>query len=317
MAVAGNRGGAGGARNIARAQRRPLPGPPSFARAVPSRPGALTRPRPAPAPRWTPAPTQIRVARAVARGYARQGRAVSHAARQQRIAASQRVVAAARQREEAHASQRRAVARAAYRQKPLAKRRAAVAAREPAALAVHRARERGRLAAPGRYYESLGPAVARAARQQQITGTTTIHGTKVPRALVATDPAALRAAGFTQAGLGEQLAQAPIKALVNAPKDIRELATTTPTSLAHMGVAHAQALAKAFQTGSIKPIEKAAGEDVRMFVTPYKQLGKDPVGFATKYPVTTYLMFAGGPRGLGRVGGRAAGKVARITGRQA
>src|SRR5881396_1098236 len=127
MAVAGNRGGAGGARNIARAQRRPLPGPPSFPRAVPSRPGALTRPVRLTAP-LVARPVAPRVRRPIL-----PAPTPSPGPRQRALAA-----------ERAYASQGRAVARAAYRQKPLAQRRAAVAAREPAALAVHRARERGR-----------------------------------------------------------------------------------------------------------------------------------------------------------------------------
>lgn len=86
------------------------------------------------------------------------------------------------------------------------------------------------------------------------------------------------------------------KALDNAPGDALELAVTTPSSVAKLG-----------STAVTHP-KKLPG----MLAEPYKQLIKDPKGFIENKPVTTALML----QPAARAPGLAAGKVARVAGKQ-
>lgn len=81
----------------------------------------------------------------------------------------------------------------------------------------------------------------------------------------------------------------------NAAKDAAELAVTTPSTLYKLG------------DTLVHDPEKVPG----MLAEPYKELAKDPKGFATERPVSTLLMV-----GPVRVPTRAAGAVARKAGKQ-
>ena len=113
-----------------------------------------------------------------------------------------------------------------------------------------------------------------------------------------TDPKKLKAAGFTPPGLAEKIVSAPKYAIkytakpaaelsVNAVKDTGELAVGTPTSLVHMGDVAQKGVRESVKQGSLKPAAKAGEEIGKGVIEPYKQLVKDPIGFATKHPVST------------------------------
>jgi hypothetical protein len=261
--------------------------------------------------------------------YASQGRSVEHQANRQ---AARQKTRAARAQGAYYASQGRSVARRAYLAKPLAQRKKIVRqykAQEARGegtpetrhvLKIHNARvargkvrERSaraqraekvsegravekvarqqrttaRLAAPGRYYASLGKDVEKTANEQQA---------KNKDVIFSKDPKVLKAAGFHEAGVADKLMALPTAAAGNAPADFADLVVTTPTSLGKLA-----------STAATHP-EKVPG----MLAAPYKEAFKDPIGFATKRPVTSYLMFAPGVK----TPGLAAGRVARLAGKQ-
>jgi hypothetical protein len=82
----------------------------------------------------------------------------------------------------------------------------------------------------------------------------------------------------------------------NVPRDAAELVITTPSSLAKLA------------TTAVHDPEKVPG----MLAEPYKQLARDPGKFITEKPVSTLLMVAP----AARVPTRAAGKAARLAGKQ-
>src|SRR4029077_19745298 len=86
------------------------------------------------------------------------------------------------------------------------------------------------------------------------------------------------------------------KVISNIPKDAAEIAVTTPTSIVKLG-----------QTAVTKP-EKVPG----MLAAPYKELAAHPGKFISEHPVSAALMAAP----VVRVPGRAAGRAARLTGKQ-
>lgn len=128
------------------------------------------------------------------------------------------------------------------------------------------------------------------------TGTRRVGSANVPAALLATDPAVLRAAGFRVEGTAEKIIRLPIAAAGNAPKDLAELAVTTPSSVAKLA------------STAVHDPGKVPG----MLAAPYKQLARDPVGFVTEHPVSTALMLSPAVK----LPGRFVGKVARVTGKQ-
>jgi hypothetical protein len=86
------------------------------------------------------------------------------------------------------------------------------------------------------------------------------------------------------------------KILVNAPKDVAEIAVTTPSSIAKLA------------SDIVHRPSKVPGE----LIAPYRELIKDPKAFIEERPVSAALMVAP----VARVPGRAAGKVARVAGKQ-
>lgn len=105
---------------------------------------------------------------------------------------------------------------------------------------------------------------------------------------------AIQAIGAASA-YGLKSAKVP-KIVQNVPKDVAEIAVTTPSSIAKLGsdVAHHPA--------------KVPGE----LAAPYRQLVKDPKKFVTEHPVSAALMVAP----AARMPGRAAGRVLRLAGKQ-
>lgn len=227
--------------------------------------------------------------------------------------------------------------RQTYREQPLAARRrqanrilatppAKRSAEQKTILRAHRARQRTDAAArrrtggalprvqlrsalaQQRYFVSQGREVAHAAAQQRAQALE--RQAKSPDVIFSTDPKVLKAAGFKKAGLGEQLAEAPIRAAANVPKDVAELAITTPTSLVHLG-AQGYGAGKSLATGHPGRALKQGEQIGKEFIEPYKQLVKDPVGFATEHPVTTALMVSP----AGKLPGRVIGRVGRVAGR--
>jgi hypothetical protein len=142
-----------------------------------------------------------------------------------------------------------------------------------------------------RAYRSQGQAIEKDANAKRLK-----REVESKDVALSTDPKVLRAAGFKKAGLGEKLAAAPMRAFLNAPGDAKEIATTMPTSLYKLG-----------ETAVTHP-KKVPG----MVIEPYKELVKHPVAFATKHPVSTFLMVAPSAKVPLRVGGR----VARVAGKQ-
>ena len=309
MAVAGNRGGAGGARNIARARRKPSP---------------------------------TAIARQQAVQYASQGRAVEKQARVQKLARAlpqgpvvrrrPSAVQRARAQEQTYQSQGRAVEREAYRQKPVKVRRREVAAAVPEAVKVHAEREaahawadigenliasgrepktaaerravklavdrqvRSDLRAPRKVRRKLTPLGAGESATgllgKAITGAGDVAGAGLEQAV--TGDWWLKHIGLKAPEGGP--AEAVRKTTRNILPDVAELTVTTPSSIAKLAT-----------TAATEP-KKLPG----MLVEPYKELAADPIKFATERPVTTALMLAPGVR----MPGRAAGRVARLTGKQ-
>lgn len=113
------------------------------------------------------------------------------------------------------------------------------------------------------------------------------------------DVARALAAAVTGIGEASSKGYASINApklIQNIPKDIAEIAVTTPTSIAKLG------------SDVVHHPERVPGE----LVAPYKQLVEDPGRFVTEHPVSAALMVAP----VVRVPGRAAGRVARLAGKQ-
>jgi hypothetical protein len=109
---------------------------------------------------------------------------------------------------------------------------------------------------------------------------------------------------------GMEVIPSAAKLIGNAGKDAAELAITTPSSLAHLG-SESYHVGKDVATGHPAKAWKGTKHIGAEFAEPYKQFAKDPVTFATKHPVTSYLMFAPGVK----MPGRLAGKTARIAGK--
>jgi hypothetical protein len=315
VAVAGNRGGAGGARNIARAQRKP----PALTGGFTAPGGGQPKAR-GPVVRRGPQPIVSRprpAERTVQRRYY--------------APAPPSAAARARAQERAYASQARAVAREAYRQKPLKARRVAVKRREPEAVKIHAERERahvwadigenmllsGRKPHTAMERKAVRLAVDRQVRadlrapraRRKDRGLLGDIGHAVSEAAHVTSEAiggAGKAAGSAVSGdyLGEIGLKAPKggpgkfaqDVARNAPSDAAELAVTTPSSVA-----------KLVSTAATQP-EKVPG----LLLEPYKELAKDPLEFVRTHPVSAALMVAP----TVRLPGRVAGRVARVTGRQ-
>jgi hypothetical protein len=96
--------------------------------------------------------------------------------------------------------------------------------------------------------------------------------------------------------LGTHILPGAKKAVSNAPKDAADIAVSTPTSVAKLA------------SDVVHRPEKVPGE----LIAPYKELVKHPGKFITEKPVSTLLMVAP----VGRGPGLAAGKVARVAGKQ-
>jgi hypothetical protein len=217
-------------------------------------------PRPAAIPVRRPTATQIRQARAQEQGYKSQAGAVRRVAKTQATLGPGKAV-----RPEGRILRRRDIA-------PLAQEQA---------------------------YRSLGEAVEKAAIQREAHGTIRYRGHDIPAAMLSTNPEVLKAAGFKAPGTLEKAVSSPkyaIKALSNAPADIKDIAITTPSSLYHLG-----------ETAATHP-KRVPG----MLIEPYKQFAKDPLKFATERPVSTALMFSP----TVKVPGLALGRAARFAGKQ-
>ena len=196
MALPGNEGG--GAKNLARAQRKPgkvkpkPQAPPSFPKQVPVRPGARTpKPRKVkPKPQAPPSfPKQVPV---------RPGARTPRPGKSPRPGGRPST-----QAERTHVHKAR----------------------------VKRGREIKRARAQERQYRSQGEAVEKAAAQQRVP-----KGLPKSQAdLYLTDPKALKKAGFKAPGVLDKIAQAPGAFIANTAKDTAELAATTPTSTYMLG----------------------------------------------------------------------------------
>lgn len=88
----------------------------------------------------------------------------------------------------------------------------------------------------------------------------------------------------------------PVQLMRNAVEDYAEIITTTPSSLVKLG------------DTAVHDPKKVPG----MLAAPYRELIKHPGKMITEHPVSTALMVAP----IGKVPGRAAGRVARATGKQ-
>lgn len=241
----------------------PAAGPPNFPRYVPKRPGAVKqrrRPTPAPPnfPRYVPK---------------RPG-----AVKQWQPTRTQ--LRSARAQRRGYVSQGGAVRRAAKVQKTLGPGVATPKRKIVHQEDIYRVGRQPKRRA--QTYVSQGKAVEKAAFQQRV---------KSKNVAFSTDPEVLKAAGFKKAGAAEALMQAPVRALVNAPKDVKELATTLPTSLYQLG-----------KTTVTHP-EKVPG----LLADPYIEAVKHPIKAISEHPVSTALMFAP----TVKVPLRAAGRVAR------
>jgi hypothetical protein len=105
---------------------------------------------------------------------------------------------------------------------------------------------------------------------------------------------AIKAVGAASA-YGLKMAHVP-KVVQNVPKDAAEIAITTPSSVAKLAT-----------TTATHP-KKVPG----MLAAPYVELAKHPKKFVTEHPVSAALMVAP----AARIPGRAAGRVARVAGKQ-
>jgi hypothetical protein len=103
-------------------------------------------------------------------------------------------------------------------------------------------------------------------------------------------------AAISDKALGTKILPGVKKAVKNAPADAADLAVSTPTSVAKLA------------STAVHDPEKVPG----MLAEPYKQLAKHPGKFLTEKPVSTLLMLAPAGRGPGL----AAGRVARVAGKQ-
>jgi hypothetical protein len=109
-------------------------------------------------------------------------------------------------------------------------------------------------------------------------------------------PGLASVAAASDKALGTKILPGAKKAISNAPADAADLAVSTPTSVAKLA------------SDVVHRPTKVPGE----LIAPYKALVKHPGKFITDKPVSTLLMFAPAGRGPGL----AAGRVARVAGKQ-
>jgi len=233
--------------------------------------------RPSPPPRQ-PTRTQLRSTRAQGRYYGSQGRAVRRAAKVQQTLGPGHAVQLKRHDPILH-------------QKDIEKVQRSVPFQTQA-----RAKS----------YGSQAKDVAKRAEPKFVEGK---HGVKIPAAYVKKN---WKEAGFKKAGLADKLAELPLRAVGNAPSDVKEIATTLPSSLAHIVSEQAKAVGKSAKEGSPKPLLKAQWELGKETLKPYKELATHPVKFIGEKPVSAALMVAP----TGKVPLRVAGKGARLAGKQ-
>jgi hypothetical protein len=229
-----------------------------------------------------PTARQVHNAQAQAAGYASQGRAVEHAARQQQ------------QRKLKQVAQNVPIAQAPLAAKPPRKLKhvhvAPAAAPKPPQRGLH-LKQGYKLGVPDKHgdrpiIDPKGKHVAVSQHMRSGGGTVANLPSPVAATLHLVAPAATKAL---------KAVHAP-KLVQNIPADAAEIAVTTPSSLAKVGV-----------TAATHP-KKLPG----MVAAPYKQLVKDPGKFITEHPVSSALMIAPVVRGPGL----AAGRVARLAGKQ-
>jgi len=125
-----------------------------------------------------------------------------------------------------------------------------------------------------------------------------------------------RKAGFKEAGAVEKASTVPLKTLAkglaNVPKDAKELAITAPTSIAEIAKRDYAAAKKSVKEGSPMPLLKEQGKMGGEIIKSYVDVVKHPLKSLEEHPVSTTLMFSPSVK----VPLRAAGKVARVTGKQ-
>jgi hypothetical protein len=311
--------------------------PPNFPTFVPKRPGQLP-PRRVPKARRTPPRAPIYVPPAALAPKAERRAAAKapprytyHPPAPKPPAPTRRQVQQSHEQAQAYRAQGRAVRRAAATQKVLGPGQAVKVPHgkslTPQRLAAAKTLANAR--AQETAYASLGAAVKHVAADQRTKAaakagekTVKVGGFSVPKVLMEKDPKVLKVAGFHGPGMADALMEAPVKALVHAPKDAAELAVTMPTSLAHQ-VVEGYGVGKSLATGHPGKAWEQTKHIGSELAAPYKQALIDPktgrlsaktaLHFATDHPVTSYLMFAPGLKVPGHVVGRGARLAGRST----